>query len=217
MSRRHSHEAGFSLLEALVSLVLATMLFGGLAMYTGTWLRQWQGLVARGGQEDTVATVLDRIVEDLEAAQPVYIDSAGGETVRFEGRADTVTFLRPALGYDARAGLDETTYMNGTAGRTRAIIRARRDFGIEGSRSEELPLVRGPLTLSLSYAGADGNLSPEWSDTRRLPALVRVEISGTSPRPWRQWAYARLRVELPARCGAKDALAQCQQRYGLGS
>ncbi len=35
--------AGFTLIEALASLVLATLLFAGLALYTGTWLRQWQG------------------------------------------------------------------------------------------------------------------------------------------------------------------------------
>lgn len=214
--RRTAHRrAGFTLLEALVSLVLATMLFAGLALYTGTWSRQWQGLVARGGEEDTIAVVLDRMVEDLEAAQPAYDDSGG---VRFEGGPEQVTFLRPALGYNARAGLDETTYSVGVIGRTRAIIRSRRDFGLpDAGRGEELPLIRGALSLSLSYAGPDGVLSPQWNDPRRLPAVVRVEISASAPRPWRQWAYARLRVEMPAQCGAKDALAACQQRYGQGS
>lgn len=214
MTRKRNARAGFTLIEALASLVLATMLFGGLALYTGTWLRQWHGMIVRSGREDTVAVVLDRMVEDLEAAQPVYSDQGVEGAVRFTGSGDTVSFVRPALGYEARAGFDEVTYSIGRAGDDRALIRARRDY-TTGEDGEELPLARGDLSLSFSYAGPDSPLSPEWTTANRLPSLVRIEISGNSPRPWRQWAYARLRVELPARCGAADALTQCLQRYGL--
>lgn len=213
MTGKRRARAGFTLIEALASLVLATMLFAGLALYTGTWLRQWQGLITRSGQEDTVAVILDRMVEDLEAAQPVYVSPAGTATVRFTGHADAVTFVRPALGYEPRAGLDDITYSMGRAGTDNALIRARRDFMKDGG-GEDLPLVRGDVTLSFSYAGPGGALSPEWTSPNRMPSLVRIEISGRSPRPWRQWAFARLRVELPARCGAAEALGPCLQRYG---
>ncbi|MEP9398617.1 prepilin-type N-terminal cleavage/methylation domain-containing protein [Mesorhizobium sp. KR2-14] len=215
MTRKRSAQAGFTLIEALVSLVLATILFGGLALYTGTWLRQWQGMIDRGGQEDTVAVILDRMVEDLEAAQPIYSNPEGAAAVRFAGNAEVVTFVRPALGYESRAGLDDITYSMGRAGADNALIRARRDQ-LMGAGGEDLPLLRGDLKLSFSYAGSDGALNAEWTRTNRMPSLVRIEISGSSPRPWRQWAYARLRVELPARCGAADALAPCLQRYGIG-
>lgn len=215
MRRKRRARAGFTLIEALASLVLATMLFGGLALYTGTWLRQWQEMIGRGGKEDTVAVVLDRMVEDLEAAQPHYFNTGGGAVVRFNGNADQVTFVRPALGYERRAGLDEITYSMGRAGDDRALIRARRDNKMS-DQGEDLPLARGDLRLSFSYAGQDSPLSPEWTIVNRLPSLVRIEISGESPRPWRQWAYARLRVELPARCGAADALTQCLQHHGFG-
>lgn len=215
MTRKNTARAGFTLIEALASLALATMLFGGLALYTGTWLRHWQGMIARGGQEDTVSVILDRMVEDLEAAQPGYPNSEGAATIRFTGQSDKITFVRPALGYEPRAGLDDITYSMGRAGADEALIRARRDQR-KGDDGEDLPLVRGDLKLSFSYAGPDGRLSPEWTSTNRMPSLVRIEISGSSPRPWRQWAYARLRVELPARCGAAQALAPCLQRYGIG-
>lgn len=192
------------------------MLFGGLALYTGTWLRQWHGMIARGGQEDTVAVILDRMVEDLEAAQPGYSSTGGVVAVRFTGLASEVAFVRPALGYEPRAGLDDITYSMGRVGSDKALVRARRNYKMSGG-GEDLPLVRGDLKLSFSYAGPDGALRSEWTTTNRMPSLVRIEISGSSPRPWRQWAYARLRVELPAGCGATDALALCLQRYGGGS
>src|SRR5690606_917573 len=117
MTRNRNAQGGFTLIEALVSLLLATVPFGGLPLYSGTWLRHWQGMIDRGGREDTVAVILDRMVEDLEAAQPIYSNRNGGPTaVRFAGSAEMVTFVRPALGYEARAGLDDITYLVGLAG-----------------------------------------------------------------------------------------------------
>lgn len=215
MTRKRSAQGGFTLIEALVSLLLATILFGGLSLYTGSWMRHWQGMIDRGGREDTVAVILDRMVEDLEAAQPVHSNpEAATSAVLFTGNAEMVTFVRPALGYELRAGLDDITYSMGRAGTDKALIRARRDH-LKDTGGEDLPLVRGDLKLSFSYAGPDGALSPEWTNTDRIPSLVRIEISGNSPRSWRQWAYARLRVELPAHCGVAEALSQCLQRYGM--
>ncbi|WP_343313446.1 prepilin-type N-terminal cleavage/methylation domain-containing protein [Brucella sp. BE17] len=215
MRRKRRAQGGFTLIEALVSLLLATILFGGLSLYTGTWMRHWQGMIDRGGREDTVAVILDRMVEDLEAAQPAHSNPEVGTTVvLFTGSAEKVTFVRPALGYQLRAGLDDITYSMGRAGTDKALIRARRDH-LKGTGGEDLPLVRGDLKLSFSYAGLDGAFSPEWTNAYRIPSLVRIEISGSSPRSWRQWAYARLRVELPAHCGVAEALSQCLQRYGM--
>jgi|APFEC2959095136_1045048.scaffolds.fasta_scaffold00567_6 hypothetical protein len=207
---------GFTLLEALLALVLATLLIGALSLYTGTWLKQWNRLVMRGSQEDVVAIVLDRIVEDLEETQPIYAKEATGERVMFTGGTDTVTFLRPALGFDARAGLDEVTYLNGRAGAQAAIIRSRRGFDPkrQNGSGEELPLIRGDMRLDFSYADAGGNQASTWNDPRRLPVMIRVEISGATPRRWRQFAYARLRVEMPANCGTTTALPACKARMG---
>ncbi len=207
---------GFTLLEALLALVLATLLIGALSLYTGTWLKQWSRLVMRGGQEDVVAIVLDRIVEDLEETQPIYGKEPTGERVIFTGSADSVTFLRPALGFEARAGLDEVTYLNGRAGAQAAIIRSRRGFDPkrQSGSGEELPLIRGDMRLDFSYADTNGNLATTWDDPRRLPVMIRVGISGAMPRRWQQFAYARLRVEMPANCGTQAALAACKARMG---
>lgn len=217
---RSSRRRGFTLLEAILALVLASLLFASVSLYTGTWLLDWQRLVARGGQEDVVAIVLDRLVEDIEEAQPFLVSEIGGERIIFEGSADRLTFLRPALGFEARAGLDQITYHTGPVGSSMAIVRSRRNYGlpdVQGGAGEDLPLIRGAVTLAFSYAGPDGGLMPEWTDRHRLPVLVRVEISGASPRPWRQSAYARLRVEMPANCGTEAALAECLSRLQPGS
>lgn len=208
---------GFTLLEALLALMLALLLVGALSLYTGTWLRQWGALIARGTQEDVVAIVLDRIVEDLEEAQPVYVRDGQGERVEFTGSAGSVSFLRPALGFDARAGLDRVTYLNGRADAGPAIVRSRLGYDPRGpsSAGEDLPLIRGDMRLAFTYSGLDGAQSSEWNDPRRLPVLVRVEISGRTPRPWQQFSYARLRVEMPANCGTPATIEACKARMGL--
>jgi len=192
-----------------LALVLATLLFGAIALYTGTWLRSWGGIVARGTREDTVAIVLDRIVEDLEAAQPIHADGPMAGAVAFDGQDDTVVFVRPALGYGPRAGLDQVTYLNGSAGREAAVLRARRAYPPQAGGGEDLPLIRGDARLALAYAGTDGAFTPRWEFPDRLPAMVKVTLSGSQPRPWMQTAFAHLRVELPAVCGAKDRFQEC--------
>ena len=75
--RRRSRQSrrGFSLLEAIVALLLASILFGGISLYTGSWLTRWRDLIASGSRTDMAAIILDRLVEDLEAA-PRQIPSA---------------------------------------------------------------------------------------------------------------------------------------------
>lgn len=205
---------GFTLVEAVLALVLATLLFGGIALYTGSWARQWQRIVERGGRHDTVAVVLDRIVEDLEAAQPVLVETPQGASVGFEGAPDSVVFLRPALGFDARAGLDRITYVNTQMAGEAAITRLRRDYGGLDRGGEDLPLMRGAARLRFSYADENGALSSTWNDPRVLPALIRVEIAGDSPRPWAEAAFARPRIRLMANCGTAEALPDCVVRLG---
>jgi len=209
VSRRNHRQQGFTLLEAILALVLATLLFGGISLYTGTWLRHWDGILGRGTREDTVAVVLDRIVEDLEAAQSLPSEGMADGQIEFEGAAESVTFIRRALGFDARAGLDRITYLTGGINGERAIIRSRRSEGDAASGGEDLPLIRGPVSLQFSYADAAGNFTGQWDNPARLPELVRIELSGNNPRPWRQSGYARLRIRLPADCGTAQAFPTC--------
>lgn len=219
MRRVRSRSGGFTLLEALLALLLASILFGGISLYSGSWLKRWQGLVQRGGEEDMVAVVLDRIVEDLEAAQPIFVTVGFDRNVSFEGAGDSVTFLRPALGYEARAGLDRITYGGGSVGGEAALLRMRRGLGAgpQVGGGEDLPLMRGRFVLSFAYAGDDGVFTDGWSNRSSLPRMVRVEIAGEGGGRTRQHAFARLRIEMPAHCGTPQTLAECIERARSGS
>ncbi len=221
-ARLKAARRGFTLLEALLALLLASLLFAGIAFYTSGWTRQWREVFLSGSQQDVAAIVLDRIVEEIEAAQPALVRD--GPMVRsvFAGTSGAVTFVRPALGFEARAGLDRVTYTSGMAGTEKAIVRQRRTYdplprfaGVAGG-GEDLPLLRGDVAISFQYAAANGDLAGEWQNMAALPHLVRIEISGTSPRPWRQVAYARPRIEWPAYCATDELSTQCRALTGGG-
>ncbi len=216
MKRRNRNgRRGFSLLEALLALLLASILFAGISLYTGSWLKRWQELIGAGSHLDTVAIVIDRLVEDLEAAQPLpeTEDAEEDDPIFFEGDAETVTFLRPALGFNARAGIDRITYLRTNLNGSAAIVRSRRDYGDERSAGEDLPLIRGRIALSFSYTDDEGETSSEWHDRTTLPKVINVEISGSEPRPWREIAVAHLRVEMPANCGTAEAFPNCKEHF----
>lgn len=213
---------GFTLIEALVALLLASLLFAGIAFYTSGWARQWGEVFLSGSQQDVAAIVLDRIVEEIEAAQPALVSDGPMVRSAFAGASGAVTFVRPALGFEARAGLDRVTYTSGVAGAEKAIVRQRRTYdplpGFAGGSGggEDLPLLRGEVAISFQYAAAGGDLVGEWQNMATLPHLVRIEISGTSPRPWRQVAYARPRIEWPAYCATEALAAHCRALSGSG-
>lgn len=200
---------GFTLMEALLALVLALLLFGGISMYTGTWLSHWERIMTGTSRDDNVAVVLDRVVEDIEAALAIREDRVGGDALVFEGSAEMLSFVRPALGFGPRAGMDRVTYLNGMTGGANAITRQRRDHGRQTSGGEDLPLLRGGPRMRFAYAGPDGEFLDNWPDAQRLPTLVRVEIRGQTPRPWSRLALAIVRAEMSASCGRQDMLQQC--------
>lgn len=215
LAGRSRAKRGFTLIEALLALLLATILFAGIAMYTGSWAGQWHRITLLSANQDVAAIVLDRMVEEIEAAQPTLIFDGGTVAGTFEGNAQSLSFVRPALGFERRAGLDRVTYGYGSVDGEAAIMRMRRDYGPDvGSNGEDLPLMRGDVRLSLSYRAVDGAFVDEWTDQRRLPTLVRIEISGSSPRPWQQVAYARPRAEMPASCATQELIQECLRLMG---
>lgn len=213
MTRRRRHRRGFTLLEALLALMLALLLFGGLAAFGGNWLGAWTRIISDTSRRDNAAVVLDRIVGDLEEAMALPdATRPGPQALLFVGREEAVTFVRPALGFGPRAGLDLVLYQNGRSGGERAVVRIRRDR--DGGGGEDLPLLRGDARIRFGYAGQDGIFAPEWPEGPVLPHFIAVELSGRSPRPWQRSATAVIRTRLPAVCAAEGRLDACLGRLG---
>jgi general secretion pathway protein J len=174
--------AGFTLLEALIAMVLMGAVMGALATLTAQWLPNWNRGLVRVQRNEQVAIALDRLVGDLSAA--AYV-SPNRETRQplFVGNELGVTFVRSALGPNAGPGLEIVRIAETGDSQGRVLVRARAPFlpiPTGNPSLDQLPfanpvvLLRAPLRVTFAYAGVDGVWMPTWQDSGALPAAVRL-------------------------------------------
>ena len=183
--RAHTTQAGFSLIEVLVAMVLLATIVSGLATVTAQWLPNWSRGFAYVQRSDMLARGVERAVADLTAAEYVPLGSGDSARPLFTGSALSVTFVRSALGPNTKPGL-EIVQLAAIAGRDGAeLVRRRGRFTPQGSDAgaNRLPplgdpvvLLRAPLGVTFSYAGADRKWKDSWRDRKRLPRAVRILV-----------------------------------------
>ncbi len=176
-------EAGFTLVELLVSVtllaVLTIVLAGGMKLATSRFTRDPEQ-VERAAR---VALVQDFVNAKLADARPILDLSAASRRIAFEGRATEVLFLAPASESAPKSGL--------MAFGLRFRPSASGDGRLElGARSFDVPsLSAGRTTILLdhvaklrfSYYGTGGpGGTPGWTDAwdspQILPRLIRISL-----------------------------------------
>jgi general secretion pathway protein J len=181
---KHAAEAGFSLIEVLVAMVLLATIVSGLATVTAQWLPNWSRGFASVERSDVLTRGIERAVADLAAAEYVPLGNDAARPL-FTGTAMSVTFVRPALGPNTKPGL-EIVQLAELANRSGVdLVRRRARFTPQGSDADpsRLPLLgdpvvllRAPYGVTFSYAGADRKWKDSWRDAKRLPRAVRILI-----------------------------------------
>lgn len=181
---RPAAEAGFSLIEVLVAMVLLATIVSGLATVTAQWLPNWSRGFAGVQRSDLLTRGIERAVADLAAAEFVPLGGDGARPL-FAGSALTVTFVRSALGPNTKPGL-EIVQLVARAGRDGAeLVRRRARFVPHGpdAGASQLPPLGDPVVLlparfavTFSYAGADRKWKDSWHVGKRLPRAVRILV-----------------------------------------
>jgi general secretion pathway protein J len=214
MIKRRAPRAGFALLEALAALALSLMLFAGLSLVTSGWMQRWVGIAERGETADVAATVLDRMVEDLEAARFLVDLAQQRAPAEFTGEADAVVFVRPALGFEPRAGLEEIRYRVATETGIVTLVRERRDYFPGGGQGAfvPLPLMEARLSLAFRYIDHEGEAQARWFGRPRLPTRIEIELSVPGPHGTRRVAVARPRITWPIACVPEEQRQPCEER-----
>jgi general secretion pathway protein J len=180
-ARRRSHgEAGFTLLEVLLATLLMTVILGAIATVTAQWLPNWNRGIVRVQRAELLAIGLDRIVADLSVAEMVPIN-ADARTPLFEGSELAVTFLRTAVGPNARPGLEFIRLIEKADSQGLAMVRERAPFAPMPTDGQirfvdQVVLIRSPLRVSFAYAAADQVWQPEWRGKAQLPDMVRITV-----------------------------------------
>jgi general secretion pathway protein J len=221
--RARSAIAGFTLVEALVAMVLMGVILTALATITAQWLPNWSRGFARVQQSELLAVALDRIAADLAAAEFMPPNSTT-ERPLFEGTELAVTFVRSALGPNTRPGLEIVRLAETADRRGPKLVRSRAPFVPRDSPAahalfgDPVVLLSMPYRASFSYAGRDGVWRGSWLDAKELPAAVRLIIRDTATaRTLAVSTAIVIHTQLPATCVAPKADNECGAAADGGS
>jgi general secretion pathway protein J len=196
--------AGFSLIEAMATLALTAIIILALSSVAGQWLPNWRRGFVDLQRADLLGVGLERIVDDLSAAEYVTPSSVARAPL-FEGDASSVIFIRSAIGPDAYPHL-EIVRLAEMDGRGLATVRTRARFAPAAPRApaqaiafgDPVTLIRAPFHISFAYAGPDRVWLPSWKGRDQLPEVVRITVRDTvANRVLAASTVARVRVTAP--------------------
>jgi general secretion pathway protein J len=209
--RAPADEAGFTLIEVLVATLLMTVILAALATVTAQWLPNWNRGMARVQRAERLALGLDRIVADLSVAEMIPVNG-NAKVPLFEGTELAVTFVRTAVGPNARPGLEFVRLVEKADSQGPAMVRERAPFVTMPSDAQirftdQVVLIRLPFRVTFSYAGPDQVWQSNWLGQSRLPDMVRIAVrDGATGETLGVSGAAIVHVNAGADCAqAKDA------------
>jgi general secretion pathway protein J len=173
-------QAGFTLIEVLLATLLMTVILAALATITSQWLPNWNRGMARVQRAERLAMGLERIVADLSVAEMIPING-DAKAPLFEGSELAVTFVRTAVGPNARPGLEIIRLVEKADDQGLAMVRERAAFApmppdAQIRFADQVVLIRSPFRVMFSYAGPDQVWQPNWRGQMQLPDLVRITV-----------------------------------------
>ena len=176
-------EAGFTLLELLISMTLVGLLmavvFGSLRFGAHAWERS----EAQNSGTDEIRLLQTKLRHELERAYPFFVvTDPTRASIDFNGTTEELIFLAPmanALGPAARARIKVARTPEGDG--MRFVLTERPELSLpdesEGSQTEVL--LFGLTGLEFAYFGKEMlDESPRWHESwqgqTRLPQLIRM-------------------------------------------
>lgn len=187
-------EGGFTLIEALATLLLTGLMLSAITTLTGQWLGGWNRGAARLERSEGLAVAFDRIARDVGGAIPMASPIRPG-AVTFVGEPASLIFVHQSIDPGAPAGLEVVRLFAGRDGR---LMRERGVYDpetpLEGiAVREAVGVTRESYGIAFSYLDDLGAWSPDWN----------------SPKP-----PAALRVRLRPLAGGRDVIASFPVRAG---
>ena len=218
LARHGDARAGFTLVEALIATALMAIILGALATVTAQWLPNWNRGLARLQRAELFADGLERVLDDLAAAEFVSAGDSKAPPI-FDGGELSVIFVRTTLGPNSVTGLEIVRLAQSASGGATALVRATAPFfpvsqdtrfTEQASFANPVVVIRSPYHVSFSYAGPDRLWRDSWRDATQLPSAVRVRVrDAATSRTLAVSSTAIIRAELPARCVMAQAPADC--------
>jgi len=221
---RRAAARGFTLIEALIAIVLMGVILSALASITSQWLPNWNRGIARVQRSELVSIALDRLIADIGASEFIS-PNRDTQAPLFDGTEFSLTLVRSAVGPNVGPGLEivRIAEINDKSGLL--LVRSTKTFapfaaGTTSSLKQAdfanpVVLLRSPYEVSFAYAGRDGIWKKDWQGATELPAAVRLTVrDATSGRTLTISTTALVHVELPACSG--NSKGDCGGAAGAG-
>ncbi|HEX4261603.1 MAG TPA: prepilin-type N-terminal cleavage/methylation domain-containing protein [Acetobacteraceae bacterium] len=187
MSNPRDRQAGFTLIEVIVSLavlgLMMVVILGGLRLGT----RTWRSVDRDAAGSADVAAVQDVLRHAIRDAEPAFASATlGDRTLAFDGGTDALALVSPLPQAIASGVRAQQTFLVEPAGRSRQLVLLWR-LDLPASDGGALPENRVVLLdhvarVRFAYFGATEPAQPPawqrlWSGRARMPELVRVRIT----------------------------------------
>ena len=214
--------AGFTLLEAMIAMLLMSIILAAMATVTAQWLPNWNRGFARLQRDQLSALGLERLTDDLADAQFISADPKD-KTPLFDGSELSVIFVRSILAPNFATGLEVVQIAAVSNDFGSALVRSTAPIPIGLAQSDGTELVftnpvvvmRGPYHFSFSYAGSDRVWRDNWHNGAQLPRAVRVSLrDNATSMTLTASTSTSIHAELPARCTWAQTSSDCPELEG---
>jgi general secretion pathway protein J len=178
-------EAGFTLVELLVSVallaLLTMLLLEGLRLGTARFTRDPERLE----RWSRIAVAQDALRTRLADARPLLPPGGGNPYLLFDGRPDQITFIAPAPRSVPRGGLEALaiSYVRGDVDADGGLLLRAAAFDLTAGAGDvrTTTLLDHVRRAAFSYFGTSSSeATPRWhaawQDPIQLPTLVRLSI-----------------------------------------
>lgn len=207
-------QAGFTLVEALLALVLSGMLLAFLyqaLFFSARFLSIGSSAAEVSRQAHELASVLRG---SLESAYPhITPDPEQGYVARFEGTSQSIEFLSTHVTINDVAGIRRIRMEDKDAGVQIASALWREGKQEEiGAREDLYDGVRVTFAYAKEMNSSDPEWLANWTSRRNLPALVRVTLTDTRGEGDTQTLIVRPQIMVDARCVFERLTRRCRGR-----
>jgi general secretion pathway protein J len=221
-----SRNAGFTLIEALAATLLMGVILAALATVTAQWLPNWNRGFARVQRVKLLTVALDRLTDDLSAAEFIAIGPANAPPT-FDGDELSVTFIRTTFAPNAGVGLEVVRIAEASDDDQPALVRSTAPLPTGTGQAADVDalnfvnpvsVIRAPYRVSFSYAGPDRLWQDVWHNQRTLPRAIRIQVRDNATSTLLAATTSTIvHTELPASCTWAGTVSNCPMAGAQGA
>jgi len=187
--RSHDRQAGFALVESIAVLALSALVLLTLVITSDLVSRNSNATARTANALETVAVGFKAVRRDLEGVRFIRIGTFAKDPILFSGAPQAVALVVADDGSGKSEGeslvLIEARYANGIGTLIRSSAQLQPGAkGFGGLHfANQAVLLSGPWRYKLAYGEMEeGSLKwrEAWTAPERLPAAIRLEVTGNS-------------------------------------